>query len=98
MGINMRWLISGTLLLLGFFAILSFNKNGEVLSVMSGEVQRCETLGGSQTESMSHATIKTDNGSYIIARLGSCSPGVKVSVLIRRGALYFNTVYAAEKL
>ena len=64
---------------------------------MKGEVQRCEVLGGVKIESFSHATIRAENGSYVIASLENCSPGKKVKVLIKRGALYFNTVYAAEK-
>ena len=38
---------------------------------------------------------KDENGNYIIASVKPCSPGSKVTVLIKRGALYFNTVFAA---
>ena len=66
------------------------------MQVMKGEVQRCEVLGGGDAESMTHATIRAENGSYLIASLMHCSPGMTVKVFIKRGALYFNTVYAAE--
>ena len=64
---------------------------------MKGEVQRCEILGGSKVEPLTHATIKSENGSYIIASLNGCDPGIAVIIIIKRGALYFNTVYTAEK-
>ena len=90
------WL-SGVFLILCFFAILSFAKNGEVLRTMRGEVQKCEALGEGKMGSLTHATIKSETGSYIIASLIGCRPGAEVTIVIKRGALYFNIVYAAEK-
>lgn len=94
---NMGLWLSGVFLILCFFAILSFAKNGEILGTMTGEVQKCEVLGEAKMGSLTHATIKSETGSYIIASLVSCSPGAEVTIVIKRGALYFNTVYAAEK-
>lgn len=94
----MRLVILATLVLLCLFATLSFTKNGEILEVITGGVQSCEVLGGSTVESLSHATIKTANGSYIISSLRNCSAGAKVNIFIKRGALYFNTIYVAEEL
>lgn len=94
--ISLRHVLTGALLLLCFYAMLSFYKSGEVLSTMAGKVQRCEVLGGA-SESRYHATIQAENGSYLIASLKSCSQGMEVRILIKRGALYFNTLYAAEE-
>ena len=88
----------GALVLLCVFAALSFYKNGETISTMSGEVQKCEVLGGGEVEPLFHATIKTEHGRYVIASLSNCSPGDEVIVSIKRGALYLNTVYAADKI
>lgn len=90
----MRTVFFGIFLLLGFYATLSYRSSGEVLRTMSGTVERCEQLGGAAK--LHHATLKAENGTYIIASLAECRPGMKVSILIKRGALYFNTVYAAE--
>jgi hypothetical protein len=92
----MRWIISGSLLLLVFFTTLCISKSGEILKVMAGDVQKCETLGGGSIEGMSHATIKAENGSYIISSLRSCTPGTRTEIYVKRGALYFNTVYSTE--
>jgi hypothetical protein len=92
----MRWVIVASLLLLGFFTALCISKSGEVLEVMVGEVQKCETLGGGNMEGILHATIKADNGSYIISSLRSCNPGARTEIYVKRGALYFNSVYATE--
>ena len=92
---KIQWLITSLFLLLGFFALLSFNKNGEILKSMAGQVQKCGALSGGNANALSHATIKTEQGNYIIATLNNCTPDSKVTVLIKRGALYFNTVYAA---
>ena len=94
---KLRLWLSGVFLILCVFAILSFVKSGEVLRTMRGEVQNCEVLGEEKMGSLSHATIKSDAGNYIIASLTDCSPGAEVTILIKRGALYFNIVYAAEK-
>ena len=93
---NTQWLITSLLLLLSCFALLSFNKNGEVLTSMTGEVQNCSALSGGNGNALAHATIKTQQGNYIIAALNNCKAGTTVTVFIKRGALYFNTVYAAE--
>lgn len=90
-----QWLITSLFLLLSFFALLSFNKNGEILKSMAGQVQKCNALSGGNANALSHATIKTEQGNYIIAALNNCKPDSMVTVFIRRGALYFNTVYDA---
>lgn len=94
----MRSIIVGVLALLCLFAALSFTNSGEVLQVMSGDVQKCEVLGGSAVEKISHATIKSEDGSYIISSLRHCKPGATVNIFIKRGALFFNTLYAAENI
>lgn len=83
-------------LLLGIYATLCIIKKGERLDVMIGEVQQCDTLMGSTLEGMSHATIKTQDGNYIIATLRNCAVGLTTEIYINRGALYFNTVYTTE--
>ncbi len=92
----MRWIILGSLLFLGLYAVLCMSKHGERLDIIAGEVQQCDTLGGGKIEGMSHATIKTEDGSYIISTLRNCQAGIKTEIYINRGALYFNTVYATE--
>ena len=92
----MRSIILVTLALLCLFAALSFTKSGEVLAVMAGDVQKCEVLGGGTAEKLSHATIKSKNGSYIISSLRDCRPGAEVNIFIKRGALFFNTIYTAD--
>jgi hypothetical protein len=92
----MRQIIFGSLLLLGFFTALCISESGEILEVMVGEVNKCEILGGGNIEGMSHATIKAENGSYIISSLRNCKPGKRTKIYVKRGALYFNTVYATE--
>lgn len=95
----MRWIISGAALLLIAFTALSMSKRGETLQELSGEVKKCSVLGGGNNKAqLSHATIKVDDGRYIIASLKNCSPNRKVTVLIKRGELFFNTVYAAEEM
>jgi hypothetical protein len=84
------------MLLLVIFTALCISKSGEILEVMAGEVKKCETLGGGNIEGMSHATIKVENGSYIISSLRSCKPGKITEIYVKRGVLYFNTVYATE--
>lgn len=63
---------------------------------MGGEVKKCDILGEDNMQSLTHATIRSETGSYIIASLNDCSPGAEVTIVVKRGALYFNTVYAAE--
>lgn len=93
---NIRSVLLVALVLLCCYAALSFYKSGETLKTMTGKVEKCEVLGGA-ADSMFHATIKSASGSYIIANLRNCRPGSDVTILIKRGALYFNTVYAAEQ-
>lgn len=64
--------------------------------MMNGEVQKCETLGKEQTKTFVHATIRSEQSAYIIAKLNNCRPGQDVKIIVKRGALYFNTVYFAE--
>jgi hypothetical protein len=92
----MRWIIVNFLLILGFYTSLCISKHGEVLNVIAGEVQKCDTLGGTKMEGMSHATIKTADGKYIISSLKNCVPATSTEIHLKRGALYFNTVYASE--
>ena len=92
----MRLIILGALALLCLFAGLSFTKSGEVLEVMRGDVQKCEILGGSALAELSHATIKSENGAYVISSLRDCNPGAEVNIFIKRGALFFNKIYTAE--
>jgi hypothetical protein len=92
----MRWIIVGFLLILGFYTTLCISKRGEVLNVIAGEVQKCDTLGGAKMEGISHATIKTENGKYIISSLRNCIRGMSAEIYVKRGALYFNSVYASE--
>ena len=92
----MRLTILGTVLLLCFFTALCIGKKGEVLGIMSGIVQKCETLGKSNAKVISHATIKLENDSYVISSLKDCNRDMAVNVYVKRGALYFNTLYATE--
>lgn len=92
----MRWIISGIFLLLCFFTILCVSKSGEILKVMEGEVKKCDILGSGNVELMSHATIKVESGGYVISSLRSCNPGAGVKIYVKRGVLYFNTVFATE--
>lgn len=73
------------------------NKSGETLQTMTGEIYGCTQLGGNKTDSLSHATIKTEENTFVATSIESCSPGKKVVVYIQRGILYFNTVYVAEE-
>lgn len=83
------------LLLLAGYAVLAYQSRGEVLHSQQGRVEQCVRLGGSGGVRF-HATIKAENGSYVIAELPDCRADSAVTVLTRRGALYFNTVYAAQ--
>ena len=89
------WLL-GAIVVVVFFAILSYTSKGEVLNRMKGEVQKCEVLGEESMGSLVHATIRSEQGNYIIANLDECSPGMEVNIIVKRGALYFNTVFATE--
>ncbi len=94
--------MSIVLILLGSYISVCVSSNGETLKVIKGVTEKCVTLGGSlggdQTDSISHATIKTEAGAYIIAGISECKQGAAVNVFINRGALYFNSVYAAENV
>lgn len=83
------------ILLLMAYGVLCYVKAGEVLQTQSGQVARCEQLGGAR-DKVYHATVRTEKGSYLIAKLATCQPDTVIKVLVKRGALYFNTVYVAE--
>ncbi|ARN74022.1 hypothetical protein [Oceanicoccus sagamiensis] len=95
---KLSWLIAIALILLSLFAFLSYSKSGEVRNTLSGQIKKCEVLRGSSTEPLSHATIEDQTGNYIIASVADCKAGADVTIFIQRGALYFNTVFAAERL
>jgi len=94
--LKMYGIIASIILLLLSFTVFAMMKEGETLRVMGGQVQRCESLGGGKMESIQHATIRAEDGSYVIASLKNCRADAEVSILIKRGILYFNTVFAAE--
>ena len=87
---------AGIFLLLLCFALLCYSKSGETLMQVRGEVKKCETLGAGQQTALTHATIEDENGNFIIATLDACVTDTPVVITIQRGALYFNTVYAAQ--
>ncbi len=87
-------LLAVAVLLVGY-GTLAYLKRGEVLHTQPGVVTQCVRLGGADS-SRFHATIKAASGSYLIAELADCRADREVSVLTRRGALYFNTVFNAE--
>jgi len=91
------WALVATLSALITFALVAANKSGEALAVMPGHIQDCAQLGGDNTASLVHATIKTQSNNYLVAVFQNCRVGIKVNVITRRGALYFNTVYEAEQ-
>lgn len=91
------WFV-GAFVVLVFYASLSYTSKGEILSTMKGEVQRCEVLGEKTANSLLHATIRSEKGDYIIAKLDDCSVGMEVVILVKRGVLYFNTVFSAQNL
>ncbi len=95
--IKLRWIIFLVALFLCLIAVFSFNKSGETLRVIKGDIQGCVYLGGGGAESIPHATIKTENDTYVTTIFQDCRAGTKVNVLVKRGILYFNTVYVAEK-
>jgi len=90
------WAFIATLILLITFAVVAATKSGEQLAVMPGQIQSCAQLGGDNSRSIIHATIKTRSNSYLVAVFQNCRAGTRVNVITRRGALYFNTVYVAE--
>ena len=94
--VKLSWMVFCTVLLLGAVTVLSTNERGETLTIIKGDIQGCEYLGGGD-EPIPHATIKTENDTYVTAIFPSCRIGMKVNVLVTRGMLYFNTVYVAEK-
>lgn len=83
---------------LGSYVAICIYNNGETLKVMSGVIEKCEILGGRKSDSISHATIKMESGSYIISSISDCRVDLGVNVFVKRGALYFNSVYVAEKI
>ena len=91
----MLWLI-GITLLLGFYAALCFATKGELLEEISGRVEYCNVLNQGRKDPVTHATIKTKTNSFVIAPLDHCQSDLEVTVMVKRGALFFNTVYSAE--
>ena len=90
-----QWLLwaLGITMLLGYFAVLCYTKNGEILNTVAGEVQHCQILNQGRKQPVTHATIKSSQGDYLIAPLLDCKTGARVTVSIKRGALYFNRVF-----
>lgn len=82
---------------LGSYVALCIEGRGEILREMNGVIQKCEVLASKVSDPISHATIKTESGNYIISSVPDCSEGVGVKVSVIRGLLYFNSVYVAEK-
>lgn len=89
------WIAAAVLVVVSF-AVLSFTSQGEVIETIGGTVQKCDVLGGNTSNSLIHATIKSEDGRYIIASLPQCNKDMSVDIEIVRGALYFNTVYSAR--
>lgn len=96
--IKLLWLVLGVALFFFSYAMLAIDKNGEILKVIKGDIQGCEYLAGGGIEPMPHATIKTENDTYVTTIFQDCRSGTKVNVFVKRGILYFNTVYIAEKV
>ena len=65
---------------------------------MNGVIEKCAVLDSKRAELISHATIKTSSGNYIISSVQACRVGAEVNVFVQRGVLYFNSVYVAEKV
>ena len=63
---------------------------------MARERQNCNALSDGNVNALSHAIIKTEQGNYTIASLNNFKPRSMVTVFIRRGVFYFNTVFAAD--
>ncbi|EIF44599.1 MAG: hypothetical protein ACJA1T_000016 [Zhongshania aliphaticivorans] len=96
---NIRNLVKSVfaaILILGVYVAICITANGETLKVMTGVIEKCAVLGGKSAEAHSHATIKTSSGSYLISSVSSCSVGSDVTIFVKRGILYFNTIYVAE--
>lgn len=89
-----RGLLLAAVVLLGAVTAFFIDKKGETLRVIDGRIQRCEYLGGGGAEAVPHATIKTEQGRYLIMPIEPCTPGTSVKVFVNRGVFYFNTVYA----
>ncbi len=95
--ISLRQTILATALLLSCYGALCMYSKGETLAVKQGIIEKCELLGGGQSELISHATIRTESGAYLISSITDCETGAAVNIFIKRGILYFNSVFAAEK-
>ncbi|WP_320838211.1 hypothetical protein [Zhongshania sp.] len=89
-------IVFATMVILGAYVAMCITGNGETLKVMTGVIEKCAVLGGKSAEAYSHATIKTSSGSYLISSVSSCSAGRDVNIFVKRGILYFNTIYVAE--
>lgn len=88
--------VFAAILILGVYVAICIIANGETLKVMTGVIEKCAVLGGKSAEAHSHATIKTRSGSYLISSVSNCSVGSDVTIYVKRGILYFNTIYVAE--
>ena len=86
----------GIILLLGYYASLCYQNKGEVLASLRGEVQHCNVLNQGREDPVTHATIRTQRGDYIIAPLSGCQDRATVTVSVTRGALFFNRVNTAS--
>lgn len=95
--INRYWVLFLAVCLIGFMAIFFSPRNEETLRVIKGEIQGCGYLDGGGEEPVLHATIKTEDNTYIKTAFQDCLSGKKVNVLVKRGMLYYNRVYVAEK-
>ena len=85
-------------LFLSAYVAICIQGGGETLEVMNGVIEKCEILGGRKTDNISHATIKLESGNYIISSVSGCAVGADVNIYRNRGALYFNSIYVAEKV
>lgn len=94
--IKLRWIFLLVIFLLGSYVALCVYGSGKTLKVMEGVVEHCGLLGGNNIQIISHATIKTELGAYIISSLSECRSGAAVTISVKRGILFFNSIYAAE--
>ena len=91
---SLRYSLIGSMLILIAYGVLCYMKAGEVLQSQLGTIVRCEQLAGA-TDTVYHATVRTEHGQYLIAKLTDCQSSESINVLVKRGALFFNTVYEA---
>lgn len=86
------------LMLLSFYIVICIRSSGDTLEQMTGVIEQCVILGGNTRDRLSHATIKVDSGSYLISSVSECRVGERINVFVKRGMLYFNSIYVAEKI